>query len=82
MDAPSLSPLTCAAAPYSVLPSLSSPPQARNLARQGRTVAVVEAQNSLGGRSQRNYATTRTGQNVTCAPNNKLCPEGVWWYDR
>ena len=45
-------------------------------------MAVVEAAKSLGGRSQRNYATTRGGANVTCSPTNKLCPEGVWWYDR
>ena len=45
-------------------------------------MAVVEAQQSLGGRTQRNYLSTRDGKNVTCAPGNKLCPEGVWWYDR
>ncbi|PRW20792.1 amine oxidase [Chlorella sorokiniana] len=55
---------------------------ARNLARKGHKVVVVEAQASLGGRSSRNYASTRTGQNVTCSPTNKNCPDGVWWYDR
>ncbi len=56
--------------------------QARNLARKGHKVVVIEAQQNLGGRSQRNYASTRDGKNVTCSPTNKLCPQGVWWYDR
>lgn len=81
MGAPSLWPLTCdAPVTRSPLPN-PHPPQARNLARKGHKVAVVEAQNDLGGRSQRNYATTRDGKNVTCT-STKLCPEGVWWYDR
>lgn len=55
--------------------------QARNLARMGRKVAVIEAQNDLGGRTQRNFASTRDGKNITCT-STKQCPDGVWWYDR
>ena len=55
--------------------------QARNLARKGRKVAVIEAQNDLGGRTQRNFASTRDGKNITCT-STKQCPDGVWWYDR
>ncbi|KAI7842911.1 hypothetical protein COHA_003422 [Chlorella ohadii] len=54
---------------------------ARNLARKGRKVAVIEAQNDLGGRTQRNFASTRDGKNITCT-STKQCPDGVWWYDR
>lgn len=50
---------------------------ARNLARQGIKVAVLEARATLGGRSDRAYVATASGTPIPC--NGAACVDDKWW---
>lgn len=52
---------------------------ARNLARQGIKVAVLEARAALGGRSDRSFVSTFNGTAIPC--KGQTCVDDKWWYD-
>ena len=50
---------------------------ARNLARQGLKVAVLEARATLGGRSDRQFVATANGTPIPC--KGASCVDDKWW---
>lgn len=58
---------------------------ARDLLRQGKSVVVLEAQTTLGGRSERTHVTLSDGSEVPCTLPQCIKPDGSvngkWWWD-
>lgn len=50
---------------------------ARNLARDGFKVAVLEARATLGGRSDRSFVSTFNGTAIPC--RGDACVDDKWW---